>query len=90
MAPLDRTISRADVDDIAMGIGEDLDLDVTRFLQVLLDVNLVTTKGRFCFRLRGLQRRAQIVPAMDEPHAMSAPSRGGFDHEREPRAPGQG
>ena len=39
MAPLDRAVALAEMNDIAVGVGEDLHLDVARILEVALDVD---------------------------------------------------
>ena len=40
VAPLDRAVALAEVDDVAVRVGEDLHLDVARILEVLLDVDV--------------------------------------------------
>jgi hypothetical protein len=39
MAALDRALALAEVNDAALGVAEDLDLDVARMLEVFLDVD---------------------------------------------------
>src|SRR5438093_1161165 len=51
MAALNRTIARAEVDDIVMPVGQDLHLDVARFGNVLLQVELPAAERGFGFRL---------------------------------------
>jgi len=36
---LDRAVALAEVDDVAVAVGEDLDLDVTGILEVALDID---------------------------------------------------
>ena len=40
MAPLDRAVALAEVDDVAVRVGEHLHLDVARILEVALDVDV--------------------------------------------------
>ena len=58
MAPLDRALALAEVDDGAVVIAEDLELDVARVLDVLLEVDVADAERRFGLALRGLQRLA--------------------------------
>ena len=60
VAPLDRALALAEVDDGAVMIAEDLELDVARVLDVLLDVDVADAEGRFRLALRGLQRLRQL------------------------------
>ena len=39
MAALDRAVALAEVDHVAVGIGEHLDLDVARIVEVALEVD---------------------------------------------------
>ena len=39
MAPLNRAVALAEMDDGAVGVGEDLHLDVPRIVEVALDVD---------------------------------------------------
>ena len=56
VAALDRALALAEMDDGAVVIAEDLELDVARVLDVLLDVDVADAEGRFRLALRGLQR----------------------------------
>ena len=58
MAPLDRALALAEVDDRAVMIAEHLELDVARVLDVLLDVDVADAERGFRFALRGLERLA--------------------------------
>ena len=62
MAALDRALALAEMDDVAVLIAEDLELDVARRLDVLLDVDVADAERRFRLALRGLQRRATARP----------------------------
>ena len=64
MAALDRALALAEVDDGAVMIAEDLELDVARVLDVLLDVDVADAERRFRLALRGLERLAPVSPAL--------------------------
>ena len=49
MAALHRAIAFAEVDDLTVGIGQDLKFDVPGLLDVLLDINLAVAEGFFGF-----------------------------------------
>ena len=51
---LDRALALAEVDDVAVVIAEDLELDVARRLDVLLDVDVADAERRLGLALRGL------------------------------------
>ena len=61
VAALDRALALAEVDDRAVMIAEDLELDVARVLDVLLDVDVADAERRFRLALRGLERLAQLL-----------------------------
>ena len=60
MPPLDGTFPFAQMDDIALRIGEDLKLDVTGIGQVFLDVDIADAEGVQGDRLRGFERLWQF------------------------------
>ena len=61
VAALDRALALAEVDDGAVMVAEDLELDVARVLDVLLDVDVADAERRFGLALRGLERLAQLL-----------------------------
>ena len=81
MAALDRALALAERDHGAVSVGEQLDLDVPRPLQIaLIEQAVVAEAGaslaRCCFdRLVELNRRAH------EPHAAAAAAGGGLDQQ---------
>ena len=72
VAALDRAVALAEVDDVAVGVGEDLHLDVARVLEVALDVDGRVGEVRPALALRGLERRRRPRRARRRP---SSPSR---------------
>ena len=73
MPPLDRALALAEVHDVAVVIAEDLELDVARVLEILLDVDVAVAERRFGFALRGAQQRCRSSPDdADDAHAAAA------------------
>ena len=65
----------------AVVIAEDLELDVPRRLDVLLDVDVGHAERRFRFPLRGLDRVRQLAGGAHHAHAAAAAAGGGLhDH----------
>ena len=60
MTALNRALALAEVDDVAELIAEDLELDVARRLDVLLDVDVADAERGLGFALRGLHRVRQL------------------------------
>ena len=82
VAALDRAVALAEVDDVALGIAQDLELDVARVLDEFLDVNPAVAE-------RLLRLAAGGVVALDEgdiavrgAHALAAAAGHGLDHDR--------
>lgn len=53
MPPLHRVVALEEVDDMAVGVAEDLHLDVAGTLHQLLEINLVLAEGRLGLALGG-------------------------------------
>ena len=83
VAALDRAFALAEVDDGAVVIAEDLDLDVARVLDVLLDVDVAEPERRLRLPLRRLQRRAHLTRRADDAHAAPAAAGDRLDDHRE-------
>ena len=88
MAALNRTIARAEVDDIVMPVGQDLHLDVARFGNVLLQVELPAAERGFGFRLGRLQGAANVLPGMHHAHPAPAAAGRRFHDDGEPHRVG--
>ena len=82
MAPLDRALALAEVDDVAVMIAEHLELDVARVLDVLLDVDVADAERRFGLALRGLERLRQLAWRADDAHAAAAAAGDRLDDHR--------
>ncbi len=81
VATLHRTVALEEMDDGAVLVAEDLDLDVAGALDQLLQVDLVLAEGRLGLALGGgdLLQEARLVA--DDAHAASAAAPGGLQHD---------
>ena len=86
---LHRTIALAEVDDVAVGVGEDLDFDVARVVEVLLDVDHGVAKGGLGLTGCGGQRALQLLIRTRDLHPASAAARSGLDQHRVSDVTGQ-
>ena len=82
MAALDRALALAEVHDVAVMIAEDLELDVARRLEVLLDVDVADAERRFRLALRRLERVRQVGRLLDDAHAAAAAAGDRLDDDR--------
>ena len=82
VAALHRAVAFAEVDGVALAVGQHLDLDVARVLQELLHVDLFVAERGLGFALGGLDRGDQRGLGMDHAHAASAAAAGGLDDDR--------
>ena len=82
MATLDRAFALAQINDIALGIAEDLDFDVARLLDELLDEHAVVAKAGEPFALGRLEAVFHVLIVPGEAHALAAAARAGLHHDR--------
>ena len=77
VAALHRAVALAEMDDVAVRVAEDLDLDVARVLDVLLDVDLVVAERRDRFLPRDDDLLAELRFVAQHAHTAtaSAPTR---------------
>jgi hypothetical protein len=82
MATLQRALALAEVQDVPVGVGDHLDLEVARARQVALDEHAVVAEARP--RLPGgrFQRRAEVPGRGDDPHPAPAAAGCGLDEQR--------
>ena len=71
------------MDDVAVGVGEDLDLDVARIDHGLLEDQLARAEGAFGLGPRRADRFEEIGVALDQPHAAPAAAGRGLHHHRQ-------
>ncbi len=77
VAPLDRAVALAEVDDVAVRVREDLHLDVARILEVLLDVDVGVREEALALGRCPLERaRALLLRERDVEALAAAAARG--------------
>ena len=69
--------------DVAVAVGDDLDLDVARLLEVALHVDRVVAEGGLGLGLGGRDGLDQVVRGLGDLHAAPAAAGGGLDQHRE-------
>jgi hypothetical protein len=79
---LHRAVALEQIHGVAVGIREDLDLDVPRGGQVFLDQHPIVAEARLRFALRGRERRGEIGGTLDDLHALAAAARRRLDEHR--------
>src|SRR5207342_2090721 len=75
MPALNRALALAEVNHVAVVIAQHLDLDVTRRLDVLLEIHVADAERGLDLAHRGLDRLRKLVPRSDDAHAASAAAR---------------
>src|SRR5699024_1503169 len=90
VAALGRAVAIADGHDAPLPVADDLDLDVARPLQVLLDEAFGPAEG--LGRLTGgrIEGGGDLGQLVDDPHPAPATAVGGLDDDRQPRLGGEG
>jgi hypothetical protein len=82
VAPLDRAFPLAEVDAVAMAIGQHLDLDMARLGDEFLDEHAVVAETRRRLVLRRLEALAHLVLGPRDAHPLAAAARAGLQHHR--------
>ena len=82
VAPLDRAVALAEVDDVAVVVGEDLHLDVAGILEVALDVHRRVGEVRLPLAPRGLVRPLDLFGRARDLEPFAAAARRGLDRDR--------
>ncbi len=83
VAALHRTIALAEMDDVAVIVGEHLNLDVARIDHGFFQDQLARTEGALGLGARRADRLAKIAVALDQPHAPSAAAGRRLHHHRQ-------
>src|SRR5262249_14588658 len=83
MAALDRAVTLAESRDVAVPVGQELDLDMERVLEVALAEDGVVAErcGRLATRRR--ERLVELLRCADDAHPAAASTGRGLDEERE-------
>src|SRR5207302_5757941 len=84
MTALDAAFALAQRDDPAVLVRQYLDLDVPRSLEILLGVDAAIAECFQSFPPRRLKRPFDIRLCADQPHALAAAARHGFQEHRIP------
>ena len=82
MAPLDRAFALTQRDGRAVIVGKDLHLDVSRMLEIALQVDVGAAEGALRSSSAGFERRGEIIGPLGDPHADAAAAGGRLDHHR--------
>ena len=82
VAALDGAVALADMDDLSVLVGQDLELDVVRILDQLFEIKRAIVKGFFRLHVRGVEALDEADVVMRLPHAASAAARDRLDHDR--------
>ena len=80
VAALDTTLTLAKLADRAGPITNDLDLDMPRTGNELLNIHVATAKRSVCFRLTPRVGRFNIIDRLHRPHTTAATTGQGFNH----------
>ena len=83
VASLDRAVPLEQVDDVALAVREDLHLDVAGLDHGLLEEDGRVTERRLGLTHAGLEGLAQVLAALDPPHAAPATARDGLGEDGE-------
>src|SRR5262252_5582203 len=82
VAALHRAVALEQVHAVASAVGEHLDLDMARALEVALDQHAVIPERRFRFAPARGQRRVELARRGDSAHALAAAAGRSLDHHR--------
>ena len=83
MAALHRAVALTEMNDVAVGVGKDLDLDMPRIHDGLLEDQLARAESAFRLGARGADRFHEVGVAFDETHAAPTAAGRGLDHDRQ-------
>src|SRR5690606_16734918 len=81
VAPLDRALALPEVE-AALLVGQHLDLDVARLLDVLLDEDSLVAERRLGLAARRAEALGDLLLAARDAHALAAAAGRGLDHHR--------
>ena len=79
MPALERALALAERQDVAVGVADDLDLDVPRAREVALEEHPVVAEARGGLAARGGHRRFEVLRALDHAHPAPAAARRRLD-----------
>ena len=82
VAALDRTIALVQIEDVALLVADQLDFDVARLFDELLDEHAVITKAGQCFAADAVKAFAHVSFAPRQAHALAAAAGRSLHHHR--------
>ena len=82
VAALQRAVALSEMDDVAVGVGEDLDLDVPRVWEIALQVDGPVAEELLALTGCAFERVPQLVLAERHPEALTAATAGRLDRDR--------
>ena len=82
VAALDRAVALAEVDHVAVRVGEHLDLDVARVLEVALEVDAVVGEELLALAGGALERLLEVVGRLGDAKALAAAAARGLAGDR--------
>ena len=88
MASLDRALALEQVDGVAEGVGDDLDFDVVRSLDELLDEHAIVAEAVARLVAAGLKAFAGLLVVVGDAQSLAATPGRGLDHYRVTDIPG--
>src|SRR5207245_11115946 len=77
---LDRAFALAEMDDVAVRIAEQLDLDMARLFDIFFEKDPIVAKARLGLVLRAAEPLAQFGIVMRDAHALASATGLGLDH----------
>ena len=89
MAPLDGAIAFVQVKDVSLFVAEDLNFDMFGAGHETLEENGRVAKSRRCFLASFTDFCFELAFVCDDPHAPSAPAKGGFHDQGKPDVAGK-
>ena len=84
---LEGAVARRDDDDVAVGVGEALGLDVPRLVEEALDEALAATEGRDGLARGGVEKLGDVLAVARDLEAATSAAEGGLDGDGEAEAP---
>ena len=82
MAALERTIALAEMDHVALRIGDNLELDVAGLFKILLQVHLARAERGLALGASEREQARQLACVAHDPHPLAAAARRRFDQHR--------
>ena len=81
VAALDGAVALPEMDEIAVAVAEDLDLDMAGAADQLFQIDLAIAEGAFRFAAAGLDLRLELVLILDHAHAAATTAPAGLEHQ---------